>query len=95
VLRFEDLVGPGGGGDAERQRASIASLLRHVGLVEEDGAVDAIAKELFSSESPTFRKGSAGGWRSAFDPELETLFDQVVGDRAIPYGYGSPDRAGS
>jgi hypothetical protein len=95
VLRFEDLVGPGGGGDAERQRASIASLLRHVGLVEEDGTVDAIAKELFSSESPTFRKGSAGGWRSAFDPELERLFDQVVGDRAIPYGYGSPDRAGS
>ena len=95
VLRFEDLVGPGGGGDAERQRASIALLLRHVGLGARDGTVDAIAKELFSSESPTFRKGSAGGWRSTFDPELEALFDQVVGDRAIPYGYGSPDRAGS
>ena len=99
VLRFEDLVGPGGGGDAKRQRASIASLLRHCGLGaqagETDATVEAIAKELFSSESPTFRKGSAGGWRSAFDPELEALFDEVVGDRAAPYGYGSSDRAGS
>ncbi|MFL5768246.1 MAG: hypothetical protein ACJ758_10445 [Actinomycetota bacterium] len=95
VLRFEDLVGPGGGGDESRQRASIASLLRHAGLDEDDATVGSIASELFSSESPTFRKGSAGGWRSAFDPELEALFDQVVGDRAVPYGYGSSDRAGS
>jgi sulfotransferase 6B1 len=94
VLRFEDLVGPGGGGDAARQRASIASLLRHVGLEDDAAAVSAIAGELFSSESPTFRKGSAGGWRSAFDPELEALFEEVVGDRAIPYGYGSSDRTG-
>jgi sulfotransferase 6B1 len=94
VLRFEDLVGPGGGGSAERQRGAVVSLLRHVGLGEDDRTVDAIARELFSSESPTFRKGSAGGWRSAFDPELEALFDEVVGDRAVPYGYGSSD-AGS
>jgi hypothetical protein len=95
VLRFEDLVGAGGGGDAQRQRTAIASLFDHVGLPADDATVEAIAGELFSSESPTFRKGSAGGWRSAFDPELEALFDKVVGDRAVRYGYGSPDRAGS
>ena len=95
VLRFEDLVGPGGGGDATRQRVAIASLLGHVELPSDDAAVDAIARNLFSSDSPTFRKGSAGGWRNAFDPELVALFDEVVGDRAVPYGYGSSDRAGS
>ncbi|MDP9233056.1 MAG: sulfotransferase domain-containing protein [Actinomycetota bacterium] len=87
VIRFEDLVGPSGGGDAVRQQDAVASLYRHVGLPADAPAIASISDRLFSSESPTFRKGSAGGWRSSFDPELEALFDEVVGDRPVPYGY--------
>ncbi|MDP9242411.1 MAG: sulfotransferase domain-containing protein [Actinomycetota bacterium] len=87
VIRFEDLVGPAGGGDAIRQRDAVASLFRHVGLPADAPTVASISDRLFSSDSPTFRKGSIGGWRSSFDPELEALFDEVVGDRAVPYGY--------
>jgi hypothetical protein len=94
VIRFEDLVGPGGGGDAVRQHDAVASLFRHIGLPADSPTVASISDRLFSSESPTFRKGSIGGWRSSFDPQLEALFDEVVGDRAVPYGYqpagGSP-----
>jgi hypothetical protein len=89
VVRFEDLVGPGGGGDARRQRDAIASLYRHVGLPLDERGVASICERLFSSDSPTFRKGSIGGWRGTFDTELEALFDEVVGDRALPYGYGN------
>jgi hypothetical protein len=87
VIRFEDLVGPGGGGDAARQQDAVASLYRHLGLPADAPTIAPISERLFSSESPTFRKGSVGGWRSSFDPELEALFDEVVGDRAVPYGY--------
>ena len=87
VVRFEDLVGPGGGGNAEAQEASVASVFRSVGLAPDDAVVRSICSRLFSTDSPTFRKGSIGGWRDAFDPELEQLFDEVVGDRAARYGY--------
>jgi sulfotransferase family protein len=87
VVRFEDLVGPGGGGDAMRQRDAVASLYRYLGLPAEVADVAVICENLFSADSPTFRKGSIGGWRTSFDPELEALFDEIVGDRALPYGY--------
>jgi len=89
VVRFEDLVGPGGGGSAGAQEAAVASVFRSVGLATDDAEVRSICSRLFSSDSPTFRKGSIGGWRDAFDAELEQLFDEVVGDRAARYGYAS------
>jgi hypothetical protein len=95
VLRFEDLVGAGGGGDDTRQTDAVASLYRHVGLPADERTVASICKQLFSSDSPTFRKGSIGGWRDSFDAELEELFDSVVGDRAAPYGYATAGGSGS
>ena len=41
----------------------------------------------FSSASPTFRKGQIGGWRQAFDPELEALFEREAGRWMEVYGY--------
>jgi hypothetical protein len=95
VVRFEDLVGAAGGGDATRQAGAVASLYRHVGLPADDRAVARVCDRLFSADSPTFRKGSIGGWRSSFDDELEQLFDEVVGDRATPYGYAPAGGSGS
>ena len=89
VVRFEDLVGPGGGGSAEAQEAAVASVFRGIGLATDGPLVGSICRRLFSTDSPTFRKGSIGGWRDAFDPELEQLFDEVVGDRAARYGPAS------
>ncbi len=88
VVRFEDLVGPGGGGDEARQKAAVESIYGFLGLGSGDRLVRSVCDRLFSSDSPTFRKGTVGGWRRFFDPELEAIFNEVVGDRVIPYGYG-------
>ncbi|MEA2520913.1 MAG: sulfotransferase [Actinomycetota bacterium] len=89
AVRFEDLVGPGGGGDAMTQEAAVRGIYRYLGLGDDDGLVRSVCRRLFSSDSPTFRKGSIGGWTDAFDPELIEIFDRAVGDRADLYGYGS------
>lgn len=87
VVRFEDLVGPDGGGDRARQLAALRDIDAHLGLNAGEDATAAVAGALFSRQSPTFRSGAIGGWRSSFDPDLEATFDAVVGDRLGVYGY--------
>lgn len=93
VVRFEDLVGPKGGGDLDRQMAAVASLYDALSMDPDDDTVASICDRLFSSDSPTFRQGAIGGWRDFFDPALEALFDETVGDRILAYGYPSPGGA--
>jgi hypothetical protein len=93
VVRFEDLVGPDGGGDRDAQVNAVRSIYRFLGLGEEDRLVRSVAARVFSAQSPTFRRGLIGGWREAFDPELEALFDVTVGERMIPYGYATSPKS--
>jgi Sulfotransferase domain len=87
MVRFEDLVGSAGGGDAGRQRDLLRSVFTHLGVDASDERVRAVAGRLFSSDSPTFRAGQVGSSRDFFDDELEELFRRTIGDHAVPYGY--------
>jgi sulfotransferase 6B1 len=92
VVRFEDLVGAGGGGDADRQAEAVRAIYRHIGMPIGDAFVTEMCGRLFSPESPTFRKGAIGQWRDLFDRELEELFDRTAGDMMRVYGYGGDRR---
>ena len=87
VVRFEDLVGPGGGGERDRQRAIVADIYRHLGVDADTRLVERVCARLFSSDSPTFRSGAIGGWRQQMDEELLARFRMGVGSRMIRYGY--------
>jgi hypothetical protein len=87
VVRFEDLVGASGGGDAARQRELLRAVFDHLGVDAGATRIEAIARRLFSADSPTFRSGQVGSSRDFFDDELEDLFRRTIGDHAVPYGY--------
>lgn len=87
VVRFEELVGPQGGGERARQRACVAAIFDHVGVPSSEPAVDSVCDRLFSSDSPTFRAGRIGQWPEYLDDELLAELDRVVGGRAAPFGY--------
>jgi hypothetical protein len=87
VVRFEDLVGASGGGDADRQRDLLRAVFEHLGVDAGAPRVEAVAQRLFSADSPTFRSGQVGSSRDFFDDELEDLFRRTIGDHAVPYGY--------
>ncbi len=91
VVRFEDLVGPHGGGARDRQAAAIRSIYDFLGIDLDEQELTSIAQRLFSAESPTFRSGAIGGWRRAFDPGLTALFNAIVGEGIEPYGYHLSD----
>lgn len=87
VVRFEDLVGAGGGGDPAAQVAAVDSIYDYLGMQVDPVTRRSICDQLFSTDSPTFRQGSVSGWKRVFDEELKSLFDEIVGDRSRPYGY--------
>jgi hypothetical protein len=94
TVHFEDLVGEAGGGTSERQRATLAAVFEHLGLALAPATIDDLAAAVFSPASPTFRRGTAGGWREVFDDELTDAFRQEAGGELTRYGYGW-ERAGS
>ena len=87
VIRFEDLVGPAGGGVEEVQRANLERLFRSLGIHLDSGRLEKIRKKLFFQKSPTFRRGAIGQWKKHFTPEIEKLFWDTAGRWMETYGY--------
>jgi hypothetical protein len=87
VVRFEDLIGLGGGGTEERQARALSALYAHLGLDADDRLVTSIGGRLFSSTSPTFRKGAIGEWKRYLDEEMRALFLAKAGHHLKRYGY--------
>jgi len=65
VLRFEDLVGPQGGGSADRQLVAIGRIAQHLGYPT-DAVTPQLAK-IFDPASRTFRTGQIDGWQREVD----------------------------
>ena len=87
TIRFEELIGEYGGGDLKKQRASLQSIYDLIQTPVNDEWISFIVKNLFSSSSPTFRKGQIGQWKHHFDDELKTIFKQTAGNELVKYGY--------
>lgn len=88
TIRFEDLVGPHGGGSYEAQRACIHKIAHHLGIELSEQRVAYIAQRLFGN-TPTFREGKIGSWRTHFNEEHKTLFKEMAGQLLIDLGYES------
>lgn len=87
VVRFEDLIGPEGGGDLQSQLDTLRSIYDHIGIQVSDDWLRSIRARLFSSASPTFRRGSTGQWKEYYDTELIALFKKMAGESLVRYGY--------
>jgi hypothetical protein len=82
--RFEALIGPEGGGDAETQRREVERVAAHLGV---DADPAAVAGGLFDPGSVTFRRGRIGQWRELFTPAQAAAFGERYGDILGRYGY--------
>jgi sulfotransferase 6B1 len=91
VVKFEDLVGPKGGGSTELQRRAVERVAAHVGLSADERTMRLVETNLFGV-GRTFRKGQIGAWREAFSPEHERAVKEVVGSLLVELGYeAGPD----
>ena len=86
LVKFEDLVGPRGGGSAEAQRRTVERVARHLGVWVRKETVPSIEEDLFGL-GRTFRKGQIGSWRSEFSEEHERAAREVAGALLVELGY--------
>lgn len=86
VVRFEDLVGAAGGGEAEAQRAALEAILKHLGVECSPALIAKLAEASFGG-TRTFLHGKIGRWREKFTPEHVALFEEHAGDILQALGY--------
>lgn len=63
LIHFEDLVGPQGGGNIERQIAVIKNISSHLDLPWDEK--NKLTKDIYDSASRTFRMGKIDGWKNS------------------------------
>jgi len=75
LVKFEDLIGPGGGGTAEKQIETITKIAQHIKFDITPEKREEITKNIFGG-TWTFREGQIGGWKKYFTPEIKAAFKQ-------------------
>jgi hypothetical protein len=90
TCRFEDLIGPSGGGSRDVQTATLRKVAAAIGAPLDAAEAEALSGQVWSPRSATFNKGRIGGWRESFDDRTRELFDTVVGRELMDkYGYAA------
>jgi len=86
VAHFENLVGPRGGGTVESQILEITNIASHIGVVITPQEAYDIASKAFGN-SPTFRKGQIGVWKTQFTELNKKNYKIHYGEILIDWGY--------
>lgn len=84
--RFEDLVGPLGGGNRQTQESTLRALAEHLRCPLPEWKVTWIADELFG-DTYTFRRGQIGRWKMFMTKEQQALCKSIFGDLLVDLGY--------
>ena len=93
VMRFEDIVGPMGGGDLGLQQQTIKNLAYTLGIDLSTESLDYLIDNLFGTDTgpsvpqSNFRKGQIGSWKEYFNEEHIKLFNEIWGDYQQALGY--------
>lgn len=87
VVKFENLVGPHGGGTSEAQEKEICTLAEYLGVDYSEETIKHIARNVYDPQSATFRKGSTGDWKNHLTREHKEAFKQIAGQLIVDLGY--------
>lgn len=87
VVRFEELIGSGGGGSDDQQLNTVSAITNHLGIELSEEQIAQIASQAFFKNSTTFRKGEIGDWRNHFNEPLYQAFNEVAGEVLVKFGY--------
>ncbi|QVL54676.1 MAG: hypothetical protein KFB95_04980 [Simkaniaceae bacterium] len=88
TCRFENLIGPQGGGNSNTQRIEIKKLLTFLDIQISDEMFEKVVGELFGG-TKTFNKGQVGQWKKGFNRKNKKLFQKKCSHLLTTFGYGS------
>jgi len=88
LCKFENLIGPAGGGDAKLQREEVKKILAFLEIQLSDEKLEKVLGELFGG-TRTFNKGQIGRWKKAFTRKNKKLFIKRRSHLLDTFGYAS------
>jgi len=99
IVKFENLIGPNGGGSEETQLTEIYNLAHEVNVTLTPEEAQYIATNLFGIEdikdnaqlTPTFNKGKIGRWKKYFNDKHKKRFKKLYNDFLVEFGYEEDD----
>jgi sulfotransferase 6B1 len=86
AIRFEDLIGPRGGGSHEALCTTLERMSHHMRITLTEREMNKIMSQLFGN-SPTFHEGKIGSWKKTFTEEHKRIFKEYAGQLLIDLGY--------
>lgn len=86
LVRFENLIGPNGGGNLEIQKNEIQKIADYLEIPLSKKKLNHIVKNLYG-KSATFNKGKMNSWKNAFDKNHKEEFKKIFGEYLIYFGY--------
>jgi hypothetical protein len=87
VVRFEDIIGPRGGGSTGAQLAVLTALAERIGWRGEPGRLATAIGRTFDPGAGTFRRGTIDGWRDDLRELRGTMHWERVRTLAWNWGY--------
>lgn len=88
TARYENLVGPKGGGSREAQVDELTAIAKFLNIKISKRKILAIADSLYGKPGEaTFNTGKIGTWKKYFNEEHKDHFKEVFGDELILLGY--------
>nr|VFK19046.1 MAG: Sulfotransferase family protein [Candidatus Kentron sp. LPFa] len=88
LVRFEDLVGEQGGGNADKQEKAVKGITKYMGI-EFDGNIRSKLTKIYDTSSRTFRIGKIDGWKDSMDAESVAHLTEYCEPLRNEAGYGS------
>lgn len=85
-VTFEDLVGPNGGGNLNKQTNTILRIAKFLNIPLTRAQAIEIGENSWGNTG-TFRKGTIGQWKEYFTPEHIALYKERYGKTLIKMGY--------
>ncbi len=86
TVRFENLVGPQGGGSEEEQLKELNALANFINADVSQEKIEEVAENLWGN-SPTFHIGMIGRWRYDMTPEQIELYHSIYRKKLRKLGY--------
>jgi len=86
VVKFEDLVGPNGGGSTESQRDALSKIISFANIELSELELVGVADQIFDRKSETFHRGHVDGMQG-FEAETKEFIDRELKDWVRVFGY--------
>jgi hypothetical protein len=87
LVRYENLIGPRGGGSSENQINEIRGIVRFLDGSTSDREISAIADNLWGGKTRTMKYGRSRYWKDKFTDSLDRTFWRHYGKYMEKMGY--------